>query len=140
MKSLSKTLFTGILIMTFGLGFTLNSAIAQDGNVVDVVTSDDENTLFAELLEETDMPQVLGQQGPYTVLVPTDDAIESLDTSVEELKENPDRLQDIIRNHLYQGKLASNEIESALDVTVTDGDKEASNGVVHTVDEVVQRN
>lgn len=140
MKSLSKTLFTGILIMTFGLIFNLNNAIAQDGNVVDVVTSDDENTLFAELLEETDMPEVLGQEGPFTVLVPSDDAIESLDASVDELKENPEQLQGIIRNHLYQGELASNEVESALGVTVTDGDKPASNGVVHTVDEVIQGN
>lgn len=141
MKSLFKYSFTVALVMAFALLLNVDNAIAQDQNVVDVITSDEENTLFAELLQETDMPEVLSQQEQsFTILVPEDDAIESLDTSVEELKQNPEQLQTIVRNHLYQGELASEEVEQALNVNVTVGDNSASNGVVHTIDEVIQQN
>lgn len=138
MKSLLKTLFTGLLAMTFAVMFNIDSATAQDENVVDVINSNSENTLFAELLEETDMPEVLEQEGPYTVLVPTDEAIESLDADVEELKENPEELQGLLRNHLYQGEMSAEEVEAALNLEVVEGDAEASNGVIHQVDEVIE--
>lgn len=138
MKSLLKTLFTGLLAMTFAVMFNIDSATAQDENVVDVIKSNDENTLFAELLEETDMPEVLEQEGPYTVLVPTDEAIESLDADVDELKENPEELQGLLRNHLYQGEMSAEEVEAALNLEVVEGDAEASNGVIHQIDEVIE--
>lgn len=138
MKSLLKMMFMGLLAMTFAVMFNIDSATAQNESVVDVINSNSENTLFAELLQETDMPEVLEQEGPYTVLVPTDEAIESLDADVEELKENPDQLQGILRNHLYQGEMSAEEVEAALNISVTDGDAEAANGVVHEIDEVIE--
>ncbi len=148
MKTLFKYFLTGMLVVTFGFLINENESHAQiqdqqeqpqGETVVDVVNSEEDHTHFAELLEETDMPKVLSQQGSFTVLVPSDDALESLDTDIEELKQNPQEAQELVSGHLYQGELPSEEVESALGVEVVDGDKKASNGVVHVIDEVVQR-
>lgn len=148
MKSLFKYFLTSLLVVTFGFLLNGNESHAQiqdqqeqtqGENVVDVVNSQEDNSHFAALLEETDMPKVLSQEGSFTVLVPSDDALESLDTDIEELKQNPQQAQELVSGHLYQGDLPSEEVESALGVEVVDGDKKASNGVVHVIDEVVQR-
>lgn len=146
MRSTYKLLLTGTLLLTVGLLFNNQDIQAQDiqqqtqdSDVVEVVNSDEENTLFAELLEKTDMPEVLSSQGPFTVLVPSDEALESMDTDIEELKQDPQQVQNLVSGHLYQGDLPSEEVEAALGVNVIDGDKKASNGVVHVIDEVVQR-
>lgn len=140
MKYYSKLILTSTLVLAFALLFQINDANAQDQNVVEVVNSDSENTVFAELLNETDMPEILNQKGPFTVLVPTDEALEALDTDVEELKQNPKQLQNVVSGHLYQGKMPAEKVEAALGVEIVDGDNSASNGVVHIVDEVVKRN
>lgn len=148
MKPLLKVLLTGSLMIAFALN--INSVDAQTtdentetshqgNNVVDVVKSNEDQSIFAELLEESDMSEVLTSEGPFTVLVPTDEAIEAKG-DVHELKENPELRQELIGSHLYQGELPSERVKSALDVEIVEGDKSASNGVVHFVDEVVERN
>lgn len=148
MKLSLKYFLTGLLIVTFGFLINENESHAQiqdqqeqpqGENVVDVVKSQEDNTKFAELLEETDMPKVLAQQGPFTVVVPSDEALESLDTDIEELKQDPQQVQNLVSGHLYQGNLPADDVESALGVNVVDGNQEASNGVVHVIDEVIQR-
>lgn len=148
MKLSLKYFLPGLLLVTFGLLLNVNESNAQiqdqqeqtqGENVVDVVKSQEDNTKFAELLEETDMPKVLAQEGPFTVVVPSDEALESLDADIAELKKDPQQVQNLVSGHLYQGNLPAEDVESALGVKVINGNQEASNGVVHVIDEVIQR-
>lgn len=115
----------------------VSSLQAQD-NVVEVVNNSNDHTIFAELLTETGLEDVVSQEGPYTIVAPTDQAFEKMDTDIEELKANPDRLQNVVISHLFQGEVPASDAQASLGVEITDGDISATNGLVHVTDEVIQ--
>lgn len=129
--TLAVSLFTLLFIAA------LQPANAQDGSVVDVVTSSDDHTILAEMLEETELTNVISQPGPYTVIAPTDEAFEELGSELDEIRSNPERMQNVVIGHLFQGEVAAEESEPALEVSIEEGDIPASNGLVHIVDEVM---
>ncbi|MEX0724102.1 MAG: fasciclin domain-containing protein [Gracilimonas sp.] len=132
----SKKLLTGFATMLIALFVGLGAVQAQD-DVVEVVQNSEDHTIFAELLEETEMVELLKEEGPYTVLAPTDEAFESLGDELETLKENPQELQNVVIGHLFNGQIGAADVEEARSVNVTQGDIEASNGTVHVIDEVM---
>lgn len=138
MKLSLKKLTTGFLVLTLALVFGLNSAHAQDGTVVDVLKSNEEVSTFAELLEETQLPELLNQEGPFTVVAPTDEAFQKMEVDTDQLKEDPEQLQNLVVSHLFRGEVASDEVEPNMGVKVKEGDVKADNGVVHVVEDVVQ--
>jgi len=131
LSSIVTTLFAFIFLAG------LNTAIAQD-SVVDVINSSEDHTIFSELLQETELDNVIAQQGPFTVVAPTDDAFEAMGDELDQIRENPEALQNVVIGHLFQGEVTAEEAEPALGITVEDGDIPASNGLVHTTNEVIQ--
>jgi uncharacterized surface protein with fasciclin (FAS1) repeats len=127
--------FTALFAIVFIAG--LNVSIAQGDTVVDVINESEDHTIFSELLAETELDNVIAQQGPFTIVAPTDDAFEALGGELEELRENPDRLQNVVIGHLFQGEVPADDVEPALGIEVADGDIPASNGLVHISDEVI---
>lgn len=115
----------------------INLSVAQSGSVVDVINESDDHTILAELLQETELDNVIAQQGPFTVVAPTDDAFEAMGPQLEELRQNPEQAQNVVIGHLFQGEVPAEEAEPALDIEIKDGDIPASNGLVHVVDEVI---
>jgi uncharacterized surface protein with fasciclin (FAS1) repeats len=144
MKKLLKLITATSLILAFAI--TLNSQAlnaqdqgAQGDTVVEVVEGTEEASDFADLLSESGFASVLQEQGPYTVLAPSNEALEASGTNVDELKQNPQKVQGLVQGHLYQGELPSDKVESMLDVSVEKSDNSASNGTVHVVDKVVKK-
>lgn len=133
MKLLKNTIST---ITAFTIAIFLGIGAVQAQDVVEVVNESEDHTVFAELLEEAELKDLLKQEGPYTVLAPTNDAFEQVE-DLETLKEDKEQLQTVIVGHLFQGQIASADVEQARDINITDGDIEASNGTVHVVDEVL---
>ncbi|XP_013775712.1 uncharacterized protein LOC106460541 [Limulus polyphemus] len=57
--------------------------------------------IFYELLQTSDLVELLSQKGPFTVLVPTDDAFANLpDGVLEELRNNPQLLHRVLLTHI----------------------------------------
>jgi len=127
-----------LLALVFTLIFAANTALAQDGTVVEVINSSEDHTIFAELLSETNLDEAISAEGPFTVVAPTDAAFEELGDEFDAIKEEPDQLQNIVIGHLFQGEITSADAEPALGVTITEGDIPASNGLVHITDQVIQ--
>ncbi len=115
----------------------INLSVAQSGNVVDVINESDDHTILSELLETTELNNVIAQQGPFTVVAPTDDAFEAMGPQLEEMRQDPEQAQNVIIGHLFQGEVPAEEAEPALDIEIQDGDIPATNGLVHVVDEVI---
>lgn len=124
------------LIFTFAL--TTNSATAQDKNVVEVVESSEDHTIFTELLNETNLGDAISDEGPYTIIAPTDEAFEEMGDELDELREDPDMLQNVVVSHLFQGEVTAADAEPALGVEIAEGDIPASNGLVHITDGVIE--
>jgi uncharacterized surface protein with fasciclin (FAS1) repeats len=137
MLSLKKlsVVFTTIFAMVLVAG--INISVAQSGDVVDVINESEDHTILAELLEDTELDNVIAQQGPFTVVAPTDDAFEAMGDELEQIKADPERAQNIVIGHLFQGEVPATDVEPALEIEVQEGDIPASNGLVHVVDEVI---
>jgi len=127
-----------ILALIFTFALTTNSATAQDKTVVEVVEASENHTIFAELLNETNLGDAIADQGPYTIIAPTDQAFENLGDDLEQIRQDSERLQTIVVGHLFQGEVQAADAEPALGVEITEGDIPASNGLVHVTNEVIQ--
>lgn len=112
---------------------------AQDDTVVDVINNSSEHTIFAELVAESGMEQVITQPGPYTVIAPKNEAFEAMGSELDQLRENEEQLQGLVISHLYQGEVPSSDVQPNIGVEVVEGDIKASNGIVHVTEEVVQK-
>lgn len=135
---------------------------AEQGDIVEVaVAAGDFNTLAAAL-QAAGLVDTLQGEGPFTVFAPTDAAFAKLPPgTVENLlkPENKDQLIAILTYHVVAGKVTSAQVVSldsagtvngeSIAITVVDGgvrvnqanvvaaDIEASNGVIHVIDEVI---
>lgn len=114
------------------------------------------NTLVAAL-EAASLRTTLATGGPYTVFAPTDAAFDALpEGTVDALLADPPALAEILRYHVAAGDLGSGDVADlalvptlngqALTVgagvtidgaSITTADVDASNGVIHVVDEVL---
>lgn len=146
MKECTDRLLKGIIALT--LLFTAGALQAQDygmpateatsgETVVDVIMSSEDHTIMATLLQESMLDETLASGPSFTVLAPTDEAFAQLGDAVQELRQNPEQLQQVMLNHLFQGTASAEDVEDALDVTIETGDISASNGIVHSIDTVL---
>ena len=134
-KNRITSFITTFLFILISAGLT--TAVAQD-NVVDVINNSDDHTIFTELLVETQLSGVISEQGPFTVVAPTDAAFEAMGAEFEQMRSNPEVMQNIVIGHLFQGEVSAEEAEPFLGIEIKEGDIPASNGIVHTTDEVIQ--
>ncbi len=147
MNTVLKRLILSSFVLLFAASLHFNNVKAQgqtppdaEGEtVVDKLNSHDDTSTFAQLLQESGFGDILTKKGPFTVLAPSDDALQSGDTNPEQLRQNPQQLKKFVRGHLYQGEVPSDQIESGMGVEVQDTDNSASNGTIYVVDQAVQR-
>ncbi len=112
------------------------------------------NQLFGRALQESGLRQDLEEEGPFTVFIPVDQAIETLSgVPFEEL--SPDVLKELVSSHIVRGKFLSRDLMEretlealngqVLRVELANGklridesrlllkDTEARNGVIHYI-------
>lgn len=152
MKSRRISFLSVLLVLTFAFIVDVNltnaqtaqsnkkqmmqSQMATGKTVVKVINQDNDTSIFAVLLKKSGFNQVLKKKGPYTVLAPNNEAMKT-DVQVGKLEKNPKKLQKVVQNHLYKGKLPKKKVESALGVKII-GSHDASNGVVYVINSVVK--
>lgn len=149
MKTTLKRLFAGSFILLFAVAIHVNSIQAQvqdnaetqpqGETVVDKIDSNEETSDFAQVLKVSGFAEVLKKQGPFTVLAPTNEALQSGKVDIEKAKNDQKMAQQVAQSHLYQGELPADEIESTMGVEVQDSDDSPSNGTVYLVNQVVTR-
>lgn len=146
MKYCPDRIFKSFLALT--LIFTASALQAQNygmpaptdqsnDTVVDIIQSSEDHTILATLLQESMLDETLAQGQSFTVLAPTDAAFAELGDAVQELRANPEQLQQVLLNHLFQGSASADDVSEALEVNILDGDIPASNGLVHSIDTVL---
>lgn len=126
-----------VLAFVFAFTFSPDNATAQDGDVVEIVNQSEDHTIFASMLAETELDAVISEQGPFTVIAPTDEAFEALGEELEQIQSDPERMQNIVIGHLFQGEVTADEAGPAIDVEIEEGDIKATNGLVHVTSSVI---
>ena len=114
---------------------------------------------LVKAVQDADLVDTLGSEGPFTVFAPTDDAFAKLpEGTIESLLNDKEKLTNILTYHVVSGKIMSNEVikiknaktvngkevsidsENGVkidDATVIKSDIECSNGVIHVIDKVL---
>ncbi len=139
---------------------------AQGNTIVDVAQGDDSFTTLTTALSAAGLTDTLAQDGPFTVFAPTDQAFDALpEGTLERLlqPENRDMLIQVLSYHVVPQQLSSDQLDaqdgSQLETvagspllvqtegplgglavegaSVVDADIEASNGVIHSIDQVI---
>ena len=137
------------------------TAAAEAGTIVEVASGNPDFSTLVAAVSAADLAETLGAEGPYTVFAPTNEAFEALPAGLldELLKpKNKEVLTQILTYHVVAGEVMSTDSEPGdvptvegedLTIAVTDGtvtvngatveaaDVEASNGVIHVIDEVL---
>jgi uncharacterized surface protein with fasciclin (FAS1) repeats len=134
---------------------------AAEGDIVDIAVSDTSFSTLVAALTEADLVGALQGDGPFTVFAPTNEAfgnlLAALDISAEDLLAHPD-LSKVLLYHVVSGKVMSTDLSDGLMAETLNGNKievdlsqgvkintstviqadiEATNGVVHVIDEVL---
>lgn len=141
---------------------TADSSMSEDmdDTVVSVAASDESFSTLAQAIEAAGLTETLSSEGPYTVFAPTNEAFEALpEGTLDQLlmPENRDLLTQILTYHVVPAEVTSAEVTAgevetvagpAINIT-TDGaimvngamvvtpDVQASNGVIHAIDQVL---
>jgi uncharacterized surface protein with fasciclin (FAS1) repeats len=132
-------------------------------NVFQVVGADHNLATMSKGVKAAGLEVELSKEGPYTVFAPTDTAFNRLSPGelAELLKpEYKAKLSSILNNHVVEGKIELKDLKDGdrmrslggkqLTVKVVDGeisvngskikgrDHQASNGIVHSMDQVIK--
>lgn len=140
-KIIRKATITTLALFT-GF-FAVNTLSAQDmpmpaeDTVVDAINASEDHKVLASLIKEVQLEEILMQPGSYTVVAPTDAAFEELGDALETVKQNPQQLQQVVLNHLFQGTASAEDIQENLGVNVIATDDTPSNGIIHVSDKVI---
>ena len=133
-------------------------------NIVELASETEQLSTLVQAVTAADLATTLAGEGPFTVLAPTNEAIEALPEGVVAnllMEENKEVLTSILTYHVLEGELDSGAISDAAgtevatlngdtlsitemdgmlmadEATVTTADVQATNGVVHIIDQVL---
>jgi len=139
----------------------VDAPAASAKNIVALAQETPDLSTLVEALSAAGLVETLEEPGPYTVFAPTNEAFEALGGTLETLlePENEAELAEVLTYHVVPGELTSSDLSDGqklktvqggtLEVQIADGDVtvngakvaipdvEASNGVVHVIDEVL---
>lgn len=130
--------------------------------VATVVANDSQFSTLTGLFSDAELTETLVGEGPFTVFAPTDAAFEALGADITgALGRDPDLLATVLTHHVTAGSITSNDLAggtvemldgAAVTIDLSDGvvlisgdsvaavtetDLQASNGVVHAIDQVL---
>ncbi len=157
--------FSLLLSLILLLGSLVTPAWAQDDTqaptITDIVVDNEDFSTLEAAVQAAGLGETLSSEGPFTVFAPTNAAFEAalnqLGLTADELLADTQTLTTILQYHVVAGEVFSQDLSAgdvatlqgepvtiALDegvmvnnATVTIPDVDASNGVVHVIDQVL---
>lgn len=133
---------------------------AMTKSIVDIAKSNPELSTLVDAIVSAGLTDVLSGTGPFTVFAPTNSAFAKLDPATfNNITSSPTLLTALLQYHVVSGNVMSGDLSNgmvatllsgkSLDINIDNGvvingsskvttaDVEASNGVIHIVDEVL---
>jgi uncharacterized surface protein with fasciclin (FAS1) repeats len=137
-------------------------AAPATANIVDTAVAAGSFTTLVAALQAADLVGALKGEGPFTVFAPNDEAFGKLwEGTLDNLlkPENKEKLQSLLMHHVVPGKIMSGDLSGTVKAETLQGasltivasssgvkvdksnvvavDIEASNGVIHVIDQVM---
>jgi len=149
------------LVAALGLSGLVFAGSGYKKDIVDTAANAGTFETLLAAATAAELVDTLKGDGPFTVFAPTDDAFAALPEGTVEMllkPENKDQLVDILTYHVIPGKVMSTDLSGETmaasvqggkltikagdgvtvnGASVTAADIEASNGVIHVIDQVI---
>lgn len=129
-------------------------------NLIETAGQEESLSTLASAVDVSGLSDELGQNGPYTVFAPTDDAFAKLPTAmVGELLSDTSKLREVIEHHVVLGSVTGSQAVGMGEAQTLEGDTihirvesdglhvddakvirvdvRADNGVIHIIDTVL---
>lgn len=130
-------------------------------SILEIAAGNDDFSTLVAAVKAAGLVEALSAEGPFTVFAPTNEAFALLPAGTLEsllLPENKDKLVEILTYHVIPGKITAEQVKSGeveslagkpITFKVKDGkvevnkanvisaDVDASNGVIHVIDQVI---
>ena len=158
----STALITGLFLAGANAQEDAAGSRMAEPSIVEIAAGSDDFSTLVAALEAAGLVDVLSGEGPFTVFAPTNEAFENLpEGTVESLlqPENKDQLTAILTFHVVSGKVMAADVVTLNEAATVQGsmlqihamddgvmvgnanvvttDIEASNGVIHVIDNVL---
>ncbi len=150
------------LALAVALFFAFNlTTYAAENDIVDIAVDNGNFTVLVAALQQAELDGALKGEGPFTVFAPTDEAftnlLSALGIEAGDLLGHP-QLSEVLLYHVVSGKIMSGDLSDGITATTLKGDDisigvgetvtindstviipdiEASNGVIHVIDQVL---
>lgn len=157
---------TDTVVEPAGEDMATEEPVAMDdaaGTIVEVAAGDENFSTLVQAVEAAGLADTLSAEGPYTVFAPTNEAFEALPAGTLDqllLPENQETLTQILTYHVLPQAVPAAEVVSGdvdtvagpplsimvddatgnvsvNEATVVQADVQASNGVIHAIDQVL---
>ncbi|SNR63870.1 Uncaracterized surface protein containing fasciclin (FAS1) repeats [Lutibacter agarilyticus] len=162
-----SNVFFSVLMISFSLFVVScdddddNDIPMSSKNIVEIAKSDPNFSTLVSAIVAAELDDVLSNGGPFTVFAPTNAAFAKLDpTTLNNIISNPVLLTALLQYHVVSGEVTSSDLTNgpvgtllsgqSIDVDLSGGmvtlngssmvtaaDIDASNGVIHVIDEVL---
>lgn len=128
-------------------------------NIVEIAVSNENFSTLVAAVQAASLVEALASPGPFTVFAPTNAAFDKLPSgTVQTLVENPPQLARILKYHVVSGTWTQADLANQTQLvslegspipvrpnptfevknaTVVTADIEASNGIIHVIDNVI---
>ncbi len=154
----NATLIAPNIVADNGVIHVIDEVILPPPNIVEIAIANPDFSTLVTAVVEAGLAAALQEPGPFTVFAPTDAAFAALPPGVlDDLLANPDQLAQVLLYHVVPGRVRSTDLVdgpivtlqgAAATVSLVDGvsidgasviaaDIEASNGIIHVIDEVI---
>lgn len=155
-----RGLITGIAVAAVAVMQSPNAAVAQQQNIVQVASGNDNFETLVQAVQAADLAGTLSGGGPFTVFAPADAAFEKLPNgALDNLLADKAALRNVLTYHVVSGRLTAADLQGrdymtrlsgerlrvrtmngrvmVGSATVATADVGASNGVIHAIDTVL---
>ena len=128
-------------------------------NIIETVSSHHDLKIFLQAVMETDLYDILAEDGPFTIFAPTDTAFRKLPfKTIEQLFQDKEQLTEVLSKHIVLIKIKSTDLEKNKNIQTANGKKISlknqygykiesaiiikkdiicENGIIHTINEVI---
>lgn len=163
LKSLLSGYIAFILIVLFSAAVTaashnMTGEEQPETTIYELISMTEQLSLFHELIETAGMTDLFHEE-ELTVFLPVNDAFNTLsDEALDAYREDPEGLRDLLNYHIVEGEILSRDLGDGQEIEMRNGetaqitisgagiefdeanviqvDVEASNGVIHVINQV----
>lgn len=133
-----RFLLPAIALLMMGAISAGNTSLEEE-TIYDIMLEHEEIETFTTITTESEMHRHLHHDGPFTVLAPTDEALDAMPADeLGEIMQEDAAKRELMNDHMFQGEHSADEVAHIIEDGEVIQEIEADNGRLLIINAVVQ--